>query len=240
MAVQDDRREREMCQLIGLRAGEGRSDVDAFFDFDIPGQSYSVPIELKSTTNYSVSTARDVGPGHIAKWRSRVWIFGFYEASGTQLQKILTLGPDEMEDWIGKIENYIAPDFAIGERVAEKLDLDDLFIICGEKPKYNLGDAIALHKRQWSRDRYLSEMDVADGYTPIKMLEILKLRATYLNQRGSTLNNPHIPSSFFLQFDAEAIDITDSNADAVAIATQSRIRQITLAHGSLQQMSATT
>ena len=30
MAVQDDRREREMCQIIGLRKGKGRSDVDAF------------------------------------------------------------------------------------------------------------------------------------------------------------------------------------------------------------------
>ena len=43
-------------------------------------------------------------------------------------------------------------------------------------------------------------MDNATGYTPLKMLEILKLRAIYLNQRGSTLNNPHIPSSFFQRF----------------------------------------
>lgn len=224
-----------MCRLIGLRAGEGRSDVDAFLDFEAFGKAYSSPLELKSTTNYSVSTARDVGPDHIAKWRSRIWVFGFYDSSGANLQKILTLGPADMEEWIGKIESYIAPDFAIGERIADKLDLEDLYIICGEKRKYSLSDAIALHKRQWSRDKYLSEMDAEDGYTPGKMLEILRLRTIYLNQRGATLNNPHIPASFFSQFKAETIDATNTNVDEVAALTQRKIRQITLDHKALQQ-----
>lgn len=218
MAVQDDRREKEMCQLIGLREGEGRSDVDAFFDFEAYGKVYSSPIELKSTTNYSVSTARDVGPTHIAKWHARIWVFGVYDSSGIKLQKLLTLGPDDMEDWIGKIESYIAPDLAIGERIADKLNLEDLHIICGEKCQYSLNDAKALHKRQWSRNKYLLEMDDADGYTPSKMLEILKLRAIYPNQRGSTLNNPHIPSSFFSSFSNRIIDVTNSNVDEVSSA----------------------
>lgn len=181
MAVQDDRRERKICRILGLREGVGRSDVDAFFDFEDLGKTYAAPIELKSTTNYSVSTARDVGTSHIAKWRSRIWVFGFYNSSGTDLQKILALGPTDMEEWIGKIESYIAPDFAIGERIAEKLDIEDLHIICGEKHKYSLDDAIALHKRQWKMNKYLAEMDDDDGYTPAKMLKILKLRAIYLN-----------------------------------------------------------
>jgi len=235
MAVQDDRREREMCRLIELRAGEGRSDVDAFLDFEAFGKVYAAPIELKSTTNDSISTARDVGPGHIAKWRSRIWVFGFYDSSGTRLQKILTLGPVDMEEWIGKIESYIAPDFAIGERIATKLGLEDLHIICGEKRKYSLRDAMILHKRQWSTHKYRSEMDDEDGYTPAKMLKILKLRAIYLNQRGSTLNNPHIPASFFVQFEAETIDTTNTNADEVSASMQRKIRQIALAHKALQQ-----
>ena len=238
MAVQDDRREREMCRLIGLGAGEGRSEVDAFLDFDAVGKAYSAPIELKSTTSDSVSTARDVGPGHISKWRSRVWVFGFYDSTGAKLQKILTLGPREMEEWIGKIERYIAPDFAIGERVVKKLDIEDLYIICGEKQRYSLNDAMALHKRQWSRDQYLSEMDAEDGYTPRKMLEILRLRALYLNQRGSTLNNPHIPASFFAQFDAATIDVTITTADEISSSIQNKIRQITLADSVLQQIGA--
>lgn len=235
MAVQDDRREREMCQLIGLRAGEGRSDVDAFLDFQVSQVAYSVPIELKSTTGYSVSTARDVGPGHIVKWRSRIWVFGFYDPSGTELQRLLTLGPSEMEEWIGKIEDYIAPDFAIGQRVAKRLTIEDLHIICGEKFMYRLNDALALHKRQWNKDKYLSEMDVEDGYTPAKMLEILRLRAIYLNERGSTLNNPHIPSSFLSQFDAESIDVTSTDTNEILILTQNKIRQMALTHQVFQQ-----
>ena len=234
MAVQDDQREREMCQIIGLRKGEGRSDVDAFLDFEAYGQIFSSPIELKSTTRGSVSTARDVGPDHIAKWRARIWVFGFYDASGIELQRLLTLGPDDMEGWIGKIESYIAPDFAIGRYIADKLDLEDLHIICGEKNKYSLSDAQALHKRQWNRDRYLAEMDDFEGYTPSKMLEILKLRARYLIQRGSTLNNPHIPRSFFLRFSDQIIDVINSSAEEISGAIQRDIRDITLANNALQ------
>ena len=35
------------------------------------------------------------------------------------------------------------------------------------------------------------------GYSPDRMLEILKDRAKYVIERGSTLNNPHIPASYF-------------------------------------------
>ena len=229
MAVQDDRREKEMCQLLGLREGAGRSEVDAFFDFE----AYSAPIELKSTTTGSVSTARDVGPTHIAKWRSRIWVFGFYDTSGTALQKLLALGPNEMESWIAEIELYIKPDLAIGDRVAEKLDFEDLYIICKEKSKYSLEDAKSLHKRQWNQEKYRSEMDDANGYTPAKMLEILKLRAIYLNQRGSTLNNPHIPKSFFANFRDRMIGTVHCRADARSAIHQT-LRDITLANETLQ------
>ena len=235
MAIQDDRREREMCQLIGLRKGEGRSEVDAFLDFEVTGKIFSAPIELKSTTSNTVSTARDVGPAHIAKWRTRIWVFGFYDASGRKLQKLLTLGPNDMEDWIRKIGNYIAPDLAIGTRIEDKLNLEDLYIVCGEKRKYSLSDAQALQKRQWNRDKYFSEMDDDEGYTPSKMLEILKLRELYLNQRGSTLNNPRIPRSFFLRFSDQIIDVTNISAEEVSDATQKEIREITLTNNVLQQ-----
>ena len=233
MAVQDDRREKEMCQLLGLQEGEGRSEVDAFFDFVANEKFYSAPIELKSTTTGSVSTARDVGPTHIAKWRSRIWIFGFYNPSGTSLRKLLVLGPNEMEGWIGQKEQYIKPDFAIGDRVAERLDVEDLYIICEKKSKYSLEDAKSLHKRQWNQEKYRSEMDDADGYTPEKMLEILKLRAIYLNQRGSTLNNPHIPKSFFANFTDRMIDAVHFSTDARATIHQT-LRDITLANKILQ------
>ncbi len=234
MAVQDERREKEMCKLLGLREGDGRSGVDAFLDFSSRGKMIAAPIELKSTTSDSVSTARDVGPSHIEKWRARIWVFGFYDSVGRQLRKLLTLGPNDMEGWIGKIERYIAPDFAIGKRIAEKLTLEDLYIICGEKKKYSMNDAQVLHKRQWKREDYLREMDIQDGYSPLKMLKILRLRAVYLNERGSTLNNPHIPSSFFSNFSDRTHEIMHNNADIVSSIIQQEIRDITIANKALQ------
>lgn len=225
MAVQDDRRENEMCKLLALRKGEGRSDVDAFLDFQAGCDSLSVPIELKSTTNTSVSTARDVGPSHIQKWRSRIWVFGFYDTSGRILRSVLTLGPVEMEPWIGKLESYIAPDFAIGERVARKLDIEDLHVICGEKDEYTLQDAKALYKRQWGIQKYHAQMDRPNGYSPKRMLEILKLRAQYLNERGSTLNNPHIPRGFFSQHTESIIDVVESDPSQVVEKTHEAIKR---------------
>ena len=213
-----------MCALSGLRLGEGRSEVDAFLDFEEDGVERFCRIELKSTTTDSVSTARDVGPNHIKRWRSRVWVFGFYDRSGTDLARVLTLGPDAMEAWIGKIESYVRPDFALGERVAEKLDREDLDIICGRKDTYKLADAQALMKRQWSKARYVSEMDVHQGYTPAKMLEILKQRARYVIQRGSTLNNPHIPKSFLSRFSDLALDVHGMDSRTLRETTQTRIR----------------
>ena len=226
MAIQDDRRELEMCALLGLRRGEGRSEVDAFLDFQEKGEDRVCPVELKSTTTGSVSTARDVGPDHIKQWRSRVWVFGFYDRSGTDLARVLTLGPDEMEAWIGKVESYMRPDFALGERVAAKLDGEDLDIICGRKDKYGLADAKALMKRQWSASKYTSEMDDHDGYSRAKMLEILKVRALYVNHRGSTLNNPHVPKSFFAGFSALMLDVHGMDLRTLREVTQTRIRQL--------------
>ena len=226
MAIQDDRRELERCALLGLRRGEGRSEVDAFLDFQERGVDRVCPIELKSTTTDSVSTARDVGPNHIKRWRSRIWVFGFYDRSGTDLLRVLTLGPDAMEAWVGRVESYMRPDFALGERVAAKLDAGDLDIICGRKDKYKLADAQALMKRQWSRARYASEMDDGEGYTPAKMLKMLQLRALYVNQRGSTLNNPHIPKSFFSRFRDLALDAHSMDLRALRETTQTRIRHL--------------
>ena len=39
-----------MRKLVGMRAGEGRSGIDAYLDFVAGGRRYAAPIELKSTT----------------------------------------------------------------------------------------------------------------------------------------------------------------------------------------------
>lgn len=40
-------------------------------------------------------------------------------------------------------------------------------------------------------------MDLTSGYSPERMLSILQDRCQYLIEKGSTLNNPHIPASYF-------------------------------------------
>ena len=65
------------------------------------------------------------------------------------------------------------------------------------------------------------------------MFEILKLRAIYLNQRGSTLNNPHIPKSFFANFTDRMIDVVHFSADE-RTAIHQTLRDITLYNKTLQ------
>ena len=153
------------------------------------------------------------------------------------MEKLLMLGPNDMEPWIARIERYIAPDFAIGERVARRLTLEDLHIICGEKDIYDLDDATSLHKRQWRQDRYADEMDLPNGYSPERMLEILRLRAQYLNARGATLNNPHIPKRFFSEFEDRMVDPRRGIDGELASSIRSAIRSTTLAHPTLGEVA---
>ena len=97
MAIQDDKRENEIIALLRLQKGTTRSGVDAFYRFEENGQEYSAEIELKSTTNETVSTARDVGMDHIQKWRRRIWIIGYYNASGDTLLSLLALSSQDMD-----------------------------------------------------------------------------------------------------------------------------------------------
>ena len=236
MAVQDDRRELEMCALIGLTPGSSRSGVDAAFEFMEQGHRYAAPVELKSTTSRSVSTGRDIGPKHLQKWRLKAWVFGFYDSTGATLESLLVLGPSDMEPWIGRIERYIAPDFMIGERLVQRLSQEDLHVICGEKAQYGREDAKALHKKQWNNDKYFSEMDVPGGYSPEKMLEILRLRAQYLNARGATLNNPHIPKTFFSSFRDREMRV-GANPSDLRSSVQAAIRSITVGNRHLRQIA---
>ena len=240
MAVQDDKRETEMRELVGLRSRAHRSGIDAYLDFAVGGRRYAVPVELKSTTVGSVSTARDVGPEHIAKWRSRVWLVGFYDSDGVTLKRMLALGPDDMEPWVSRIERYIAPDFLLGERAAMKLGIDDLHVVCGEKSAYTLEDAQALYKRQWSKSDYLSQMDLQDGYSPQRMLQILRLRARYLNDRGATLNNPHIPKRFFATFADKMVEVApELGDDGLRQRVERSVREITMGSAKLRAVAAT-
>lgn len=211
---QDDERESTMIALFQLSKdpGEGRSGVDAYLELD----DRIISFELKTTSKSSVTTVSDFGPSHIQKWKGKHWLFSFYKEDASVTYKYAT--PRMMELWIREKEEYIQPDFQIAELASQKLDKQDLFLICGEKNIYTFEDAYRLQKKQYSKAHYLKLQDVDDGYSQEQMLSILRERANYIMERGSTLNNPHIPSKHFSGWE----EITDNHS--------SRLRELVKAY----------
>jgi hypothetical protein len=204
MTVQDDQREKELCRLFNLEwdVSHARGGSDANFDVQVGRKTFRIDVEVKSTTSDTVSTARDVGLEHIAKWRTKFWVIGFYKTHlrGPQLQHCICLSPADLEPWIAELEGKIKPDYELARRSSRSLTLDDLDAICGSKSAYDVADAKRLHKSQWSIEEYRDAQDVVVGrqkkISREKMLEILRLRAQYIAERGATLNNPHIGKKF--------------------------------------------
>jgi len=195
MTVQDDRRENELITLFQLQkpAKATRSGTDAVLYFN----GRYIPFELKSTTSSSVTTVRDFGLTHIQKWQDKHWLFGFYNKEGAKLNYCLYGSPQAMGKWIHEKEAYILPDYKLAQLAPELLTLNVLYEILGQKQIYTLEDARRLQKKQYTIQQYRHQMDLFQGYSPERMLAILKDRCRYLIERGSTLNNPHIPASYF-------------------------------------------
>lgn len=195
MTVQDDRRENELIALFQLQKPPNatRSGIDAVLDLN----GRSIPFELKSTTSSSVTTVRDFGLEHIRKWQGKHWLFGFYNKEGTQLKYCLYASPQVMAQWISEKEAYILSDYKLAQLAPELLTIDVLYEIFEQKNVYTLQDARSLQKKQYTTQQYRDKMDLIQGYSPERMLSILKDRCRYLIERGSTLNNPHILASYF-------------------------------------------
>ena len=202
---QDDSREQEMIELFDLikDENEGRSGIDAFLELD----GINIPFELKTTSSKSgsVTTVRDFSYEHIQKWQNKHWLFGFYK-EGQASYKYGS--PALMQSWIREKEEYIKPDFQLAKIASKNLTLEDLYIVLGEKENYSVKDAKSIQKRQYSASKYLELQDIANGYSKDRMLSILKDRATYLMERGATLNNPHISGSYFHEWE----EITENHA----------------------------
>jgi hypothetical protein len=196
VAVQDDERERQLIQLFNLTVPpeRKRGDLDASLELD---DGTEIPFEVKSTTGGSISTVRDFGPGHIQKWRGMHWVFGFYTSGGDQLLYCHYGSPQAMEPWIREKESYIWPDLVLAEVAQQAIDESVLDRIFGPRETFSLEDARRIHKRQLQRDEYRELMDLNEGYSRQRMLDILGRRAHYVVSRGATLNNPHIPKSYF-------------------------------------------
>lgn len=189
---QDDDREEAMIALFNLYKdeAEGRSGVDAFLKLD----EKVIPFELKTTSQGSVTTVRDFGSDHILKWKNKHWLIGFF-INGSEYYKYGS--PSMMEKWIKSKEEYIAPDFKLAKLVPAKINLEYMYQIIGKKDIYTYENVKAIQKMQYKKEQYLELQDLEHGYSSKRMLEIVKDRAQYLIERGSTLNNPHIPFSYF-------------------------------------------
>ena len=219
MPVQDDERERELVRMFNLDwdPAHQRAGVDAVLQLDLDGHGWQMEVEVKSTTGSTVSTARDVGMEHIQKWRQKLFVIGFYskEARRPELLKCLCLTPLDMEPWIASIEAKILIDFKLASRAARRLELADLFEVCGEKNSYSIEDAKRLHKQQWTADQYAAALDLKVGnkrqISPVKMLEILRLRSKYIAERGATLNNPHITKTHLSTFASTTREVSRPN-----------------------------
>lgn len=204
MAFQDDDREEEARKLFNLKKPDtGRSGTDAVSpeklkQFD-SSKSKIIEFELKTVgTGKGVTTVRDFGPDHIKKWKKKYWIIGVYKKNILQYYHVGT--PNDMKPWIKEKEEYIEKDFELAKLTPKKISKNDLFSLLGKKEKYSYEDAKELHKRQYTKSEYEELMDLDEGYSPEKMLEILKDRIKYLIERGSTLNNPHIPPDVYTKF----------------------------------------
>ncbi len=229
MTVQDDERERELVRLFNLSwdPAHQRGGIDATLVVRSGGSDRVVEVEVKSTTGQTVSTARDVGIDHIAKWRRKLFVIGFYtrDARRPELLRCLCLTPDDMEPWIASIERRIAIDFRIAERASKVLGLEDLWAVSGRRDTYPIADARAILKQQWSAQQYAESADLAAGserhYSPQAMLNVVRLRARYIAERGATLNNPHITKAHLKRFRGTDREV---NGDWAA-----RIRQLAAA-----------
>lgn len=184
-----------MLQLFNLVVPpeRKRADTDAFLKLD----EVQVPFELKSTTAKSVSTGRDIGPRHIAKWRGEHWLFGFYDKSGSDLLHCCYGSPSAMAPWIDRLEAYIRPDIVLADAAERGVTEADVVAILGDKHVYTASDAKLIQKNQWSAEQYRTGHDLPEGYSLARMAVILRQRCGYLVRRGATLNNPHIPGGLF-------------------------------------------
>lgn len=203
--VQDDKRQAEMIALFNLEKPRdaSRSGTDAILRL----ARRELPFELKSSTKGSVTTVRDFGPSHVEKWKGKHWLVGFYDpADVTVLRYSVYASPQQMDEWVKEKERYVKLDFELARRVPDLITVEVMFKLLGRKNVYTLDDCRIVQKKQFSANQYREEMDLEDGYSQGRMLEILRRRCAYVIRRGATLNNPHIPASFFEKFPKITLD----------------------------------
>jgi hypothetical protein len=221
-----------MRTLFNLTRPEeyGRADIDAVLELkgrSIPAalQGHIVNFELKSATGGrpTISTVRDFGLHYLEKWRKLHWIFGIYEAG--KLQYCLYGSPQAMKPWFDQMSAYIAPDIALAAHAPGFIKDSALTAILGPAHKFTRADARRLMKNQYGASDYDDAADLPGGeYSRAAMLNMLRERCEYVIRRGSTLNNPHIPASYFADWERITEDHAARLRELVVEALQPRSR----------------
>jgi hypothetical protein len=208
MPAQDDARENRIVDLFNLErpANRVRHGTDAVLT--LGKRVFEFELKSVTTAGGSLTTVRDFGPDHIAKWKNKHWLIAVYK--GSDILHCKYGSPTAMAPWIEEKWNYIAADFNLAKTLPKLMDLSTMHEIVGDKSVYTLEDAERLQKRQYSAAHYVELMDVFEeakgrkrgiGYSPARMLQMMKDRARYVIERGSTLNNPHIPATYFADWE---------------------------------------
>lgn len=101
--IQDDAREIILAEICGLSRTSSRRGIDATLG--------SHPFELKSTTTCSVTTARDAGLKHIARWRRQYWVIGKGPATDDKdhwrPDELFFAHPSHLEVFFSSVEDKI-------------------------------------------------------------------------------------------------------------------------------------
>jgi hypothetical protein len=191
MAAQDDARENRLVDLFNLDRPEKRVRHGTDAILRMGDREHEFELKSITTKKGGLTTVRDFGPDHIAKWKEKHWIVALYE--GDRLIACKYASPDDLKPWVEDRWNYVKADFVAAEMVPKCVSIEVMYEIVGKKNKYSLEDAKLLQKQQYSKAKYKESMDLEGGYSPEAMLSIFRDRLEYLLARGSTLNNPKVP-----------------------------------------------
>ena len=202
-APQDDKREKEMLRIFGLRQNLNttRGDKDAFFQLESGKHEI---LELKSSTKDTFVTARDFGPNHILKWRKQHFLGSFYDAEGNEIQRSIFIPNFLLNNWLDEQTEYIAHDLAILDTIRSLLHSSDAAqniknAIFGDNCSYDISDVKKLMKRQYKKidyDKISKRVGKKIVVSNDDMNNAIMDRIEYLLNRGTTRNNPHINKTF--------------------------------------------
>lgn len=190
--IQDNKREKELIKLFNLEQPKNRSriGVDGLLVVD----DITIPFEIKSTTIGDITTARDVNLNHIKKWRRVHWLVGIYN-NNAKLQYVVYGSPNKLINWFDFIENDIKRGLKISSMIVDRIDIDMVKEIFGDKSTYTYDEARFVFKRLFTKKEYERRKDKKKGYSKKAMLAMFKEHNWHYLERGSSLNNPKIPKA---------------------------------------------